>query len=464
MATVLVKDADWIVTVDRDRRIIRDGAVAIRDDRIVEVGKSGEIAPRFSADRIIDARGKLVLPGLIDTHVHNVQQLGRGLADDVDLPKHLLERLYGYEKELTPEDAYWASTLCQLEMIRAGTTCFIDPGSFFPGETTRAAGETGIRGIVARTAFDVHQTGIGALPEKMFRETTDEAIARAEEAVQTYNGRHDGRVKAWFSLRILVGCSDTLCRRIKELADRHGVGIVMHASESRDEAVASRVKHGVGDVERMGRLGVVGPNMVLIHMGWASPRELILAKEHDLKISCTPSTGYRLGMGSMEFGHFPEMLALGVTVALGSDGAMSSNYLDIVREMYLASGGSKASRLDPTLMPPETVIEMATLNGAKAALWERDIGSLEPGKKADLAIFDTRRPEWRPVLNPLANLVYASRGGADTVLVDGRILMEQGVVKTVDEVQALAEGQRRAETIATKSGLWDLIRPKWPVK
>lgn len=463
MATLLVKDAEWVVTVDPDRRIIRGGAVAIEADRIVALGKTGDIEKRFSADRTIDARGKLILPGLIDTHVHNTQQLGRGLADEVDIPKHLLQRLYGYEKELTAEDAHCAARLCQLELIKAGTTCFIDPGSFFPGETARAVGESGLRGIIARTAFDVHETGIGPLPERMFRETTEQAIAKAQETVSRYNGQYGGRLKAWFALRILVGCSDTLCQRIKQAADKNGVGVVMHASESRDEIVASRVKYGVGDVERMGNLGALGPNMVLIHMGWASPKEIALAKQYDLKVSCTPSTGYRLGMGSMEFGRFPEMLALGITVALGSDAAMSSNFLDIVREMFLASGGSKSNRLDPTVMPPETVIEMATINGAKAALWDSEIGSLEPGKKADLAIFETRKPEWRPVLNPLANLVYCSRGGADTVIVDGKVLMENGIVKTIDEASTLDECQKRAEAIATKSGLWDLIKPKWPM-
>lgn len=463
MTTTLIKNADWIITMDPERRIITDGAVAITGDRIGAVGKTSEIARRFQADKEIDARGKLVMPGLIDTHVHTVQQLGRGLADGCDMPIHLFQRLYGYEKELMEEDAYWAALCCQLELIRAGTTCFIDPGSFFPEQTIRAIGESGIRGVVARTAFDVHQSQIGSLPSKMFRETTEEALERSEAVVKRFNGAHDGRVKAWFSLRILVGCSDRLIKEIKGLADAHGVGIVMHAAESRDETVVARVQHGMSDVERIAALGAVGPNMVLIHMGWASPKEIVLCMKHDLKISCTPSTGYRLPLGSMEFGRFPEMLELGVTVALGSDAATSSNFLDIVRQMFLASAGGKAQRLDPTIMPPETVLEMATLNGAKAALWEHDIGSLEAGKKADIAIFDTRGVEWRPMLNPLSNLVYSSRGGADTVLCNGRVLMEEGAILAFDEDKVLAEAQHRGEAIAKKAGLWDRIQPRWPI-
>ncbi len=463
MANLLIRNADWLVTMDGERRLITDGAVAVEGDRIAAVGKTSDVERRFSGDAVIDARGKLVLPGLVDTHVHNTQQLGRGLADDCDIPVQLLQRLYGYEKELTPEDAYWAALLCQLELIRAGTTCFIDPSSYYPAETARALGESGLRGIVARTAFDVHESPIGSLPKRVFRETTEEALARAEDTVRTLHGGHGGRLRAWFALRILSGCSDTLCREIKRLADRYGVGVIMHASESRDEAVASRLTHGMGDVERLAMLGALGPNMVMIHMGWASPREIALATEFDFKISCTPSTSYRLGVGDMRFGRFPELLELGVTVALSSNSAMSSNFLDLVRVMSLGSGGMKSTRLDPTIMPPERMLEMATLNGAKAALWEDEIGALEPEKKADIAIFDTRKPEWRPVLNPIANLVYASRGGADTVLVDGRVLMAGGVVTTIDEARALEEGQRRGEAIATRAGLAEIAAPRWPV-
>ncbi|MFI4986234.1 MAG: amidohydrolase family protein [Alphaproteobacteria bacterium] len=463
MTRILVRNADWLVTMDPERRIITDGAVAIENDRIAAIGKTAEVAGKFRAEKEIDAAGRLVLPGLIDTHVHNTQQLGRGLADGCDIPMHLLERLYGYEKELMDDDAHWAALCCQLELIRAGTTCFIDPGSFFPEHTARAIGESGLRGIVARTAFDVHETPIGALPTRMFRETTETAVSKAREVVVKLNGLHDGRVRAWFALRILSGCSDRLIQEIKQQADAHGVGVVLHACESRDEVVGSRMKYGMSEVERMASLGALGPNMCLIHFGWASPKEIVLSMKHDLKISCTPSTGYRLGMGSIEFGRFPEMLELGITVALGSDAAMSSNFLDIVREMSLVSGGCKAQRLDPSIMPPETVLEMATLNGAKAAMWSDEIGSLEVGKKADLAAFDTRGVEWRPVLNPLANLIYSSRGGADTVICNGKVLMEQGVVVSLDEKRILAEAQTRGERIATASGLWERIKPKWPV-
>lgn len=461
--SLLVRDAEWLATLDGERRIIRDGALAIDGGEIVAVGKTAELAAAYRADKEIVARGKLVLPGLIDTHVHNSQQLGRGLADGCDIPIHLLQRLYGYEAALLEEDAYWAAINCHLEMIRAGTTCFLDPGNYFPREMARAVGETGLRGVIARIAFDVHATSIGALSTTVPRETADEAMARAQATIDEHHGTHDGRLRTWIGLRIPAVCSDELIAKAKAKADANKVGLVLHASEARDEVVASRVKFGMPDVERLASLGALGPNVLLIHMGWASPREIALTLRHRACVCCTPSTGFRAGMGSMEFGRFPELLELGATVSLGSDSAMSSNYVDIVRQMSLAAGAAKSQRLDPTIMPPETVIEMATLHGAKALLWDDQIGSLEVGKKADVSIFDTVKPEWQPVLNPLANLVHASRGGADAVICNGRVLMEGGVVLSIDEARALREAKVRGERIARQSGLWEAIKPRWPV-
>lgn len=202
MSRILIRNADWVVTVDDDRRVIADGSVEIVDDRIEFVGKSSALASGAAHDEVIDARGHMVVPGFIDTHVHNTQHLGRGLGDGCDMPTLLLERLYAYEAAMTSEDAYWAARLCQLELIKAGTTCFLDPSSYYPEETARATGDTGMRGIISRTAFDVQNTRIGRLPrQSLFRETTSEALERAERTVVEYANSFDGRVDAWFSIR-----------------------------------------------------------------------------------------------------------------------------------------------------------------------------------------------------------------------------------------------------------------------
>jgi len=464
MSRLLIKNADWIVTVDPQRRIFRNGSIAIERDRFAFVGKASDVPASFHPDQVIDASGLLVTPGFIDTHVHNTQQLGRGLGDECDIPLQLLERLYGYESVLGSEDAYLAAKLCQMELIKAGTTCFLDPSSYFPDETARAAGENGMRGIVSRTAFDIHRTSIGEMPSgrKTFRETIEEAVERAEATVLKHNNTHDGRVRAWFALRILAGCSDELCRRIRALANKHGVPIVMHASESRDEIVASRLTSGFSDVERLEELGVLGPDMVMIHMGWATPREIELARRYGFKISHTPASSYRIAMGDQVHGKFPEMAELGITVSLSCNSAMSSNYMDMVRLMNVGAGAMRSVRVSAFIFPPEQMIEMATLNGAIAVGQANEIGSIEVGKKADLAAFDTRRPEWRPMLNPLSNLVHSSRGGAHTVVVDGKVLVENSLALFVDEGELLRECQRRGMDIAQRSELIPKLRSPWP--
>ncbi len=463
MSRILIRNADWVVTVDDDRRVIADGSVEIVDDRIEFVGKSSALASGAAHDEVIDARGHMVVPGFIDTHVHNTQHLGRGLGDGCDMPTLLLERLYAYEAAMTSEDAYWAARLCQLELIKAGTTCFLDPSSYYPEETARATGDTGMRGIISRTAFDVQNTRIGRLPrQSLFRETTSEALERAERTVVKYANSFDGRVDAWFSIRIPVGCSDELCRGIKRLADKHGVGIVTHCCESQDQSVASRRTSRYTDVERLEALGVLGPEMVMIQMGWASPKEIAIAQRYMFKISYTPTTGYRIALGDSTFGHFPEMAALGVTVALGGNSAMSSNHLDLVRVMGLGAGMMRSTRLNPFIFPPEQMLEMATINAATAIGRQRDLGSIAVGKKADLTLFDTRGSDWRPLLNPLSNLVHSARGGAATVIVDGRVLVSSGKVLTINERDILLECQKRGLAIASRSGLDEIGKSHWP--
>jgi 5-methylthioadenosine/S-adenosylhomocysteine deaminase len=460
---ILIEKADWIVTVDANRRLLQSASVLIENDRIVFVGPASELSPNIDVDRRIDGSGLLVAPGFVDTHVHNTQQLGRGLADECDLPKQLLERLYGYESILTSHEAHLAAKLCQLELIKAGTTCFLDPSSYFPDETARAVSETGIRGVISRTAFDVHRTPIGDMPGRtMFRETLEEAMERAEQTVVTHRNTCDGRLDAWFALRILAGCSDELCRRTRVLADRYGTGIVMHASESRDEIVASRLTSGASDVERLEALGILGPNMVMIHMGWASPREIELARRYKFKISHTPASSYRIAMGDQVHGKFPEMAELGVTVSLSCNSAMSSNFMDMVRLMNIGAGAMRSIRLSAFIFPPEQMIEMATINGAIALDKQNEIGSIEVGKKADIVAFDTMRPEWRPMLNPLSNLVHSARGGAHTVIIDGRILLDRGEVAFVDERALLAECQSHGLNIAARSGLGPATQSPWP--
>jgi len=464
MTDIMIKNASWIVTIDKNRRIIRDGAIAIEDDRITDIGKTSDLIKRNSAEQRIDAKGKLILPGLVDGHLHTIQQLARGLADGVPIQDLVYERIWPWESVMTAEDAYWSVMLCQLELIKAGTTCFIDPGNYYPDQTAKVTGETGLRGVIARSNLDIPESAYGTVPEKMFRETTEESLRKAEQVVKDWNMAFDGRLKAWFQLRSLVECSDELCIRTRELADKYEVGIQTHVDCSKRYVEATKRQFGLTGVERLQKLGVLGPHMLLIHMAGATLRGVLLVKEYGAKVVVCPATSLHEAGGHILTGKHPEMLELGIPVCVGSDAAANCNFLDIVRTMHIASVGFKEVRTDATIMPPETVLEMGTINGAKAALWESEIGSIEPGKKADISIFDMKRPEWVPILNPVSNLVYCANGSStDTVIVDGKILMESREVKVVDEVKVLEKAGEQAEKIAERAGLMELVKPRWPI-
>jgi 5-methylthioadenosine/S-adenosylhomocysteine deaminase len=238
----------------------------------------------------------------------------------------------------------------------------------------------------------------------------------------------------------------------------------VHCAAFISQVESHRALFGLSEVERLGEIGVLGPNVLLVHMGWITPKELLLLKKHDVRVVACPSPSFHSGYGSMTYGKFPEMRELGITVGLGSDAAPFSNFLDIVRNMYLFSGGLTEARLDPTVMPAEYAFEAATINGARTALWDAEIGSLEPHKKADVSIFDLHHPAIMPLHSPVANLVYCANGSfADTVIVNGEVLMENKKMLKIDEGEVLHEAQKRAEAIVKRAGLTGLVKPRWPV-
>ena len=451
---ILVKNADWIITMDEARRILRSGAVAISGDKVKELGRHKDLEIRYRGKRTIDGRGKIVLPGFIEGHCHNTQHLARGVGDEVDSQRWLFERMYPFEAQMSQEEAHLAALLCQLEMIKAGTTCFIDPGSYFPEETGKAAEKSGMRGIICRTSFDQPLSAVGRLPEG-FIETPEKALARAEEVVKEWHGALNDRIRAGFSIRVIQNYSDSNCLKIKELADQYGVLVQSHIAA---------VIWSARDIERLQRLGIIDQNWLMTHMGWVAPWELRMLKEKNVKVAHCPGASLHGAYGSISHGRFPEMIEMGIIVCLGSDSAAAGNYVDMIRNMYLACCCFKDARLDARVMSPETVLEMATLNGAKAAMWEEKIGSLEAGKKADIAIFDINRPEWKPTLNPISNLVYSATGAsADTVIVDGKILMEVKEVLTLNEQEILLQSQEAAERLMKRAGLEEAFRSRWPI-
>ena len=459
----LIKNIDWVVTVDEGRRMIADGAIAISGDRIEAVEKSSTLENAFATDEIMNGRGLIAIPGLIDTNVATVQQLGRGAADLCDIPKFVLERMFAYEAALSPDDARAATCACQLEMIRSGTTCFADTGSRFPEIVADAAVETGLRAIVPWACYDEYDTFMGSFPAAFARESTEETCRHAVSAVAAVRDVCCDRIQAAVALPWLAAASDALCNEMAKIAQAENVRVIAAAGRSRDDAVASRRQYSRTEVNRLLNAGLLSPTSIIAHAGWTSPDDLAAIKNSNANVACCPSTSHRLGTGSLEFGRYPELLAFGVNVTLGSGSAMASNYIDVARQLYLFAGGSKSYRLDATIVPPEAALEMATIRAAAALGLAKEIGSLEAGKKADITLFNMISADWAPVINPIANLVFSSRGGAHTVIVDGRDLMAAGRVCALDEELILQESQLRAEALVERSGLGAFCVPQWPL-
>lgn len=462
MADLLVEHADWVLTLDNQRRIVRDGAVAVQGDTIVAVGPTAEVAAAHRAPRTISARGRVVTPGLIDSHIHTTFQMSRGLADEVGSKRFLFERMYPYEGALDDAIARTSIRLCVLELLRNGVTTFIDAGNYHPDVTAEVVGVAGLRCVVARSSFDVTRSAMGVLPPA-FIETTAAALERAEATVARLHGAHGGRVHAWFQFRGLNNSTDALIVGLKRLADRYRVGVQTHACFARDTMDSSRAQHGVTEIERLERLGVLGPNLLLVHVGWATARERELLARHDVKVVAAPSSSLHNAYGNVTHGHIPELLEAGVAAGLGSDHA-SSGIVDLCQEMFLIGCAYKEVREDAQVLPPERVVEMATVHGARCALRSGEVGAVAAGMKADLVLFDTARPEWQPLYNPVANLVYSATGkSVDTVIVGGRVLVEGGRALTLDEDTILEAARRDAPRVLERTGLAARVAPRWPI-
>jgi 5-methylthioadenosine/S-adenosylhomocysteine deaminase len=326
---------------------------------------------------------------------------------------------------------------------------------------------TGIRMIVSRSSFDMTKSVLGILPERMI-ENTAVAIERAEAVLERY--AHSGhasanpRVGASASFRGLNNASDDLIIGLKKLADRYGSLLQTHACFSYSTHDSSVARTGLAEIERLESLGVIDERMLIVHSGWLEPQEVEILARRKPSLVCAPSSSLHNGYGNFLFGKLPELLALGVNVAVGSDHA-SSGIVDMAQEIRLACCCYKETRINPRVMPPETGIEMATINGAKAALMSGRIGSIEVGKEADIVLFDTERPEWQPLINPVSNLVYGATGDSvRDVLVMGEQVVAGGRLTRIDETKLLAELPVAVARFGKRLKFDEMVQLKWPVE
>lgn len=434
----------FIVTMNKNEQVITRGSLLIEDDKIKAVGR---IEPSLidSTAEIVDISGKIVMPGLINTHVHTSQQLGRGLGDDVDLLTWLHERTFPYESNLTEEDSYVSTLLCCLEQVRAGVTSFAEPGGQFVSGMAKAVSEIGIRAKLAKSVMDCGE----GLPSQ-WKKTTQEELEKQEEDLRKFHNTADGRVQVWFGLRTIFNNSDGLIIRTKELADKYGVGVHMHVAEVKEEVEYALETRGATPVKHLNNLGVLDKNFLAVHTVWLTNEEVDIFKEKQVKVSHNPAAAMRV----LGFAKIPRMLEKGICVTLGTDGAPSSNRMDLIDEMWLTSLIHKGWRLDPTIMKAQEIIRMVTTNGAKALLEEDKIGSIEVGKKADVIIINPNSPGMLPLHDTIANLVTSMHSSnIESTICDGKWIMKERKILTVDEDMILNEAKERAEAIYKRAGI-----------
>ncbi len=452
-----------VITMNPTRDIISDGAVAIEGNRIVGVGKSAALLRQFDGDEVMDLQGKLVIPGLIDTHVHLAQALIRGCADDMALIQWLCERVWVLQGNFTEEDGYVSARLCIAEMLKSGTTTFLESMLAhrygFDG-IAEAVDESGIRACLAGIVMDVgtYATQSNAMHPGMI-ESRETSLLGVLEMHSKWEGAADQRIHVWFGPRTPGGVSDELYREMGELARQRSMGITMHLAEVEADKLFLKEKYGLSPVYYAESVGLLGSKTVLVHMVWLTQEDIDKLAATGTHVSHNPSSNSKLASGVCKV---PQMLASGVNVALGCDGGPSNNDYDMIREMKLAALIHKAVTNDPLIVPAETVLEMATINGAHALGLEHEIGSLEIGKKADLVVVDLNRLHTTPSMNPVSTLVYAATGGeVEMVIVDGQIIVEQGQLLTMDEDEVMEEARRHADALYQRAGIE--VKPRWPV-
>jgi 5-methylthioadenosine/S-adenosylhomocysteine deaminase len=461
-ADLVVTGIDWLITVDATRRIIRDAGVAVAGGRFAAVGKSAEIERNWRGRERLDGRGMVATPGLIDNHLHSSFQMARGLADEANAHSFLYEHMYPYEGAMTRDDVRASAQFAAFEMLRHGVTCFVDPGNYHPDATVEGAAPSGIRLVVSRSCFDRTKGTAGVLPPAM-NETTDKCLAETEKMLASYVGM-GGRITASACFRGLNNASDELIVGLRRLADRYGVFVQTHACFNYSTHDGSLQTSGLPEVERLEKLGVLDERTMLVHGGWLEPHEVEIVARRRPTVVAAPSSSLHNGYGNFMMGRIPELLALGVNVSIGSDHACSG-ITDMAQEMFLLAGAYKEVRMNPRVMPPEIVVEMATVNGARGAGLADRIGSVEVGKDADLVLFDTSFPEWQPLYNPVSNLVYAATGNSVRhVMVAGEIVVRDGHLARLDEARILADVRATAGRIAGRLDMKRVVKLKWPVE
>ena len=430
-----------VVTMDATRAIYDDGAVAIAGDSILAVGPRAEIEARYAARDMIDARGQLVLPGFINGHTHVPMTLFRGLHDDVTLNDWLYKYIFPAEaKNVYEEFVRWGTRLAAAEQIRSGITTFADMYYFEDAvaEETKAAG---MRGVLGETFIDF------PAPDN---KSNAAMLAYTEKFLQKWQG--DPLIHAAPAPHSIYTCSQKTLQDAAALARKYHAPILIHVAEMKKELDDSLKTNGLTPVQYLDKIGILGPDVVAAHCIFVDETDRRILAQKQVGCVHNPSSNMMLASGVAPV---PEERSAGVAVGLGTDGpAGSNNDLDLMEEIDLAAKLAKITKMSPLALNAKAVVEMATIDGARALHLEKEIGSLETGKKADLIVINLDEPNAVPMFEVYAQIAYALKASdVETVMIGGRVVMKDHKLLTVDEGAAVKKAREYQKTVATSLGL-----------
>ena len=412
-----------VLTLDAAGRRFHPGAVAISKGRIAAVGPSDEIRQSFHADRTLDVSGCVVLPGLINGHTHAAMTIFRGLADDLPLMDWLQEHIFPAERKLTEDWVYWGTLLACAEMILSGTTTFCDM-YLFEHKVAEAAKAAGMRALVGEVLYDFPSPNYGPI---------ENGLHYTEELANRW--RDDPLVRIAVEPHAPYTCSPSLLKDCRELASRLNVPLVIHLSENQAEVDQILERYGNRPVAHLANLGFLGPDLIADHCVAVDEADMQLLARFGVHVVHNPESNMKLASGVAPV---PRLLELGVNVALGTDGCASNNDLDLFGEMDTCAKLHKVATLDPTVVPAETALGMATRNGASALGLAGEVGELTEGYRADLIAVDFQKPHLTPLYDPVSHLVYAARGSdVRHSIIQGKLVMEDRKLLTMDVTEVM---------------------------
>ena len=438
--SLLIKNGT-LVTVD-SRDAVLMGDLLVRDGRIVSIGEGVE-----TAEQVIDAHGCAVLPGFVQTHIHLCQTLFRGAADDLALIDWLKKRVWPMEAAHNQQSLRASARLGIAELIKGGTTCALTMETVnHTEEVFRVAEETGFRATIGKCMMDKGEEVPAALQEE-----TEASIRESLALLEQWHGRAEGRLRYCFAPRFAVSCTRELLERVAHLSRERGVMVHTHASENLEEIALVEKETGQRNIAYLDALGLAAPHVALAHCVHLDDAEIETLARTGAHVLHCPSSNLKLGSG---IARLKEMLERGVSLSLGADGAPCNNRLDMFTEMRTAALLQKVMH-GPDTLPARRALRLATIDGSRALGLEREIGSLEAGKRADLAIINLRRLHSTPRPTDIVSAIVYSAQGSDieTVLIDGRVVMRDRELLTVDENEVIDEANREAELLAARAGL-----------